>query len=92
MNEFLEDKPSKTAQIQEGSVAQLRKTTDPQNHNFTSPQNRNDTKTQTSSDENKYRQLRILSLKQLSEFMSRSEKTSPTNSSKWSMHESAKEN
>jgi hypothetical protein len=54
MNEFLEDKPSKTAQIQEGSIAQLCKITDPQNHNFTSAQNRNDTKTQTSSDENKY--------------------------------------
>ena len=54
MNEFLEDKPSKTAQIQKDSIAQLCKTTDPQNHNFTSAQNRNDTKTQTSSDENKY--------------------------------------
>ncbi len=54
MNEFLEDKPSKTAQIQEGSIAQLCKTTDPQNHNFTSAQNCNSTKTQTSSDENKY--------------------------------------
>ena len=52
MNEFLEDKPAKTAQIQKDSVAQLCKTTDPQNHNFTSMQNRNNTKTQT-SDENK---------------------------------------
>ena len=52
MNEFIEDKPAKTAQIQKGSVAQLCKSTDPQNHNFTSVQNRNNTKTQT-SDENK---------------------------------------
>ena len=54
MNEFLEDKPAKTAQIQKDSVAQLCKTTDPRNHNFTSVQNRNDTNTQTSSAENKY--------------------------------------
>ena len=54
MNEFLEDKPAKTAQIQKDSIAQLCKTTDPQNHNFTSAQNRNNTKTQTSFDENKY--------------------------------------
>ncbi len=53
MNEFLEDKPSKAAQIQKDSVTQLCKTTDPQNHNFTSVQNRNDTKTQTSDDETK---------------------------------------
>jgi hypothetical protein len=53
MNEFLEDIPEKTPQMQEYSVAQLRKTTDPQNHNFTSAQNRNDTKPQ-SPDENKY--------------------------------------
>ena len=53
MNEFLEDIPEKTPQLQEDSVAQLHKTTDPQNHNFTSAQNRNDIKTQTSFDENK---------------------------------------
>ena len=54
MNEFLEDIPEKTAQLQEDSVAQLHKTTDPQNHNFTSAQNRNDTKPQTLPGENKY--------------------------------------
>jgi hypothetical protein len=54
MNEFLDDKPAKTAQIQKGSVTQICKTTDPQNHNFTSLQNRNDRITQTSFDENKY--------------------------------------
>jgi len=50
MNEFLEDKPEKTAQIQKDSVAQLCKTTDPQSHIFTSVQNRNDTITQTSNE------------------------------------------
>ena len=53
MNEFLEDIPEKTAQLQEDSVAQLHKTTDPQNHNFTRAQNRNDTKPQI-PDENQY--------------------------------------
>ena len=54
MNEFLEDNPAKTPQLQKTSVAQLCKTTDPQNHNFTSVQTRNDANTQISSDENKY--------------------------------------
>ena len=53
MNEFLEDIPEKTPQLQEDSVAQLHKTTDPQNHNFTRAQNRNDTKPQI-PDENQY--------------------------------------
>jgi hypothetical protein len=54
MNEFLEDKPEKIAQIQKGSVAQLCKSTDPQNHNFTSVQSRKDAKTKISFDENKH--------------------------------------
>jgi hypothetical protein len=53
MNEFLEDIPEKTLQLQKSSVAQLHKTTDPQNHNFTRAQNPNDTKTQI-PDENQY--------------------------------------
>ena len=50
MDEFLEDKPAKTAQIQKGSIAQLCKNTDPQNHNLTNVQNRNDAITQISSE------------------------------------------